>query len=157
FIAGLVIRSAVGGLASVAGGGKFADGAVTAAFGYLFNAGAGRTTPEKQAAAEQAFWPIMGVLAQVGLFVFGGEVLFALRAVSVGIQEIGAAGELAVGVDAVKTAIWTPGMAATRYPDILTGTTLEEVKNVANLSFTQQLQDFYLYAQQNSLTFVLWV
>jgi hypothetical protein len=33
----LVATSVVGGLASVAGGGKFANGAVTAAFGYLFN------------------------------------------------------------------------------------------------------------------------
>ncbi len=33
----LVATSVLGGLASVAGGGKFADGAVTAAFGYLFN------------------------------------------------------------------------------------------------------------------------
>jgi RHS repeat-associated protein len=31
------VSGAIGGLASVAGGGKFADGAVTAAFGYLFN------------------------------------------------------------------------------------------------------------------------
>ena len=33
----LVAISTVGGLASVAGGGKFGNGAVTAAFGYLFN------------------------------------------------------------------------------------------------------------------------
>jgi hypothetical protein len=31
------VRAAIGGLASVAGGGKFGNGAVTAAFGYLFN------------------------------------------------------------------------------------------------------------------------
>jgi hypothetical protein len=35
---GSAFSGVVGGLASVAGGGKFADGAVTAAFGYLFNA-----------------------------------------------------------------------------------------------------------------------
>jgi hypothetical protein len=33
----VVVRAAIGGLASVAGGGKFGNGAVTAAFGYLFN------------------------------------------------------------------------------------------------------------------------
>src|SRR5262249_26183636 len=33
----LVANSVLGGLASVAGGGKFANGAVTGAFGYLFN------------------------------------------------------------------------------------------------------------------------
>jgi hypothetical protein len=36
-IEGSTLSGVVGGLASVAGGGKFADGAVTAAFGYLFN------------------------------------------------------------------------------------------------------------------------
>jgi hypothetical protein len=34
---GTVASAVVGGVASVAGGGKFANGAVTAAFGYLFN------------------------------------------------------------------------------------------------------------------------
>ena len=33
----LVATAAVGGAASVAGGGKFENGAVTAAYGYLFN------------------------------------------------------------------------------------------------------------------------
>jgi RHS repeat-associated protein len=37
-IAGTTISGLVGGLASIAGGGKFENGAVTAAFGYLFNA-----------------------------------------------------------------------------------------------------------------------
>jgi hypothetical protein len=41
FGAKLVATSVLGGLASVAGGGKFANGAVTAAFGYLFNAEGG--------------------------------------------------------------------------------------------------------------------
>jgi RHS repeat-associated protein len=35
---GLVSNTVLGGLASVAGGGKFANGAITGAFGYLFNA-----------------------------------------------------------------------------------------------------------------------
>ena len=33
----IVVRASIGGLASVAGGGKFGNGAVTAAFAYLFN------------------------------------------------------------------------------------------------------------------------
>jgi RHS repeat-associated protein len=37
-IGGTAISAVAGGLASVAGGGKFLDGAVTGAFGYLFNA-----------------------------------------------------------------------------------------------------------------------
>jgi hypothetical protein len=36
-IASVAANAVVGGLASVAGGGKFANGAVTGAFGYLFN------------------------------------------------------------------------------------------------------------------------
>jgi hypothetical protein len=36
-IGGTIMSSVAGGLASVAGGGKFENGAVTAAFGYLFN------------------------------------------------------------------------------------------------------------------------
>jgi len=36
-VAGTIAASVVGGTASVLGGGKFANGAVTAAFGYLFN------------------------------------------------------------------------------------------------------------------------
>jgi hypothetical protein len=37
FVGGTAASSLVGGLASVAGGGKFANGAQTAAFGYMFN------------------------------------------------------------------------------------------------------------------------
>jgi hypothetical protein len=36
-MAGTAISATVGGFASVAGGGKFANGAVAGAFGYLFN------------------------------------------------------------------------------------------------------------------------
>jgi hypothetical protein len=45
----------------------------------------------------------------------------------------------------------------TRYPDRLTNKTIEEVKNVAHLSFTQQLRDYLAHAQENALTFVLHV
>jgi RHS repeat-associated protein len=38
FVAGLVVNAALGGGAAVLGGGKFENGAVTSAFGYLFNA-----------------------------------------------------------------------------------------------------------------------
>jgi len=38
----LVASTVLGGVASVAGGGKFANGAVTGAFGYLFNGAAGK-------------------------------------------------------------------------------------------------------------------
>jgi len=38
----LVANTVLGGAAAVAGGGKFANGAITAAFGYLFNARGGK-------------------------------------------------------------------------------------------------------------------
>jgi hypothetical protein len=38
FVADLTANTVLGGLAAVAGGGKFVNGAVTGAFGYLFNA-----------------------------------------------------------------------------------------------------------------------
>jgi len=37
FVAGLVANTVLGGVAAVAGGGKFENGAITGAFGYLFN------------------------------------------------------------------------------------------------------------------------
>jgi RHS repeat-associated protein len=45
FQAALVANTTIGGFASVAGGGKFANGAVTGAFGYLFNDAAQRLAP----------------------------------------------------------------------------------------------------------------
>lgn len=36
-VGGTIVTATAGGLGAVAGGGKFADGAVTGAFGYLFN------------------------------------------------------------------------------------------------------------------------
>ncbi|MDC7789639.1 DUF637 domain-containing protein [Rhodoplanes sp. TEM] len=42
YVGGLALTSVAGGLASVAGGGKFENGAVTAAFGYMYNQAAGK-------------------------------------------------------------------------------------------------------------------
>lgn len=44
-----------------------------------------------------------------------------------------------------------------RIPDGLTATTLSEVKNVASLSYTRQLQDFVDYARANGLRVDLYV
>jgi RHS repeat-associated protein len=74
------------------------------------------------------------------------------------IGDIGAAGEEAVGIAAnvPKVAIRVPESATIRYPDILTQTTIGEVKNVAKLSFTQQLQDYLAFAQGTGRTFDLY-
>src|SRR5262249_30920143 len=50
FQAALVANSTLGGIASVAGGDKFANGAVTGAFGYLFNASLGKINESFDAA-----------------------------------------------------------------------------------------------------------
>jgi hypothetical protein len=43
----------------------------------------------------------------------------------------------------------------TRYPDRLTRTSIEEVKNVQYLALTKQLRDYPAHAENNELTFIL--
>ncbi len=67
----------------------------------------------------------------------------------------GRAGEVLSGLTGNKTKITINGRNSV--PDGLTATTLTEVKNVANLSYTQQLRDFSDFAQQHDLVYVLYV
>jgi hypothetical protein len=46
-IRSLILNTTIGGFAAIAGGGKFANGAVTSAFGYLFNQLAGNPIEAK--------------------------------------------------------------------------------------------------------------
>ena len=69
FVAGLVINTALGGGAAVLGGGKFENGAITAAFGYLFNAAAGRAVGQ-----------VLGAAAAVLLGGVEGGVMFVVHA-----------------------------------------------------------------------------
>jgi hypothetical protein len=73
---------------------------------------------------------------------------------------LGKAGEAAAGiVKNTERIISLTGTAMYRIPDVLdhAARIIGEVKNVASLSFTSQLQDFAAYAQQQGYTFVLWV
>lgn len=70
-------------------------------------------------------------------------------------RALGIAGEQAVGVGSKVRIESLTGTASYRIPDILTKTTLGEVKNVSHLSLTRQLTDFHLYSQQNGLQFIL--
>jgi len=72
---------------------------------------------------------------------------------------LGQAGEQAVGIplNAPKLAIRIPESTTIRYPDVLTATTIGEVKNVARLSLTQQIQDYIAFAQSTGRTFNLYV
>jgi RHS repeat-associated protein len=104
-VGGTAISSAVGGLASLAGGAKFEDGAVTAAFGYLFNAclhASACTQAEIQSGAEA------GINDTISPLDFAGGLPALVR---------GIAGLF--GIEAVETAapaltrvFWTGGEAA---------------------------------------------
>jgi Restriction endonuclease fold toxin 7 len=71
--------------------------------------------------------------------------------------ELGRLGEEAVGIpaNAPKPSIQIPESGVIRYPDRLTEKTIEEVKNVKYLAFTQQLRDYLAHAIDNDLTFIL--
>jgi hypothetical protein len=72
-------------------------------------------------------------------------------------RQNGIIGEQIAGINpALKVRI--PSMSGTanyRIPDALTATTLTEVKNVATLSYTHQIDDFLQYAQSQGMTFNL--
>jgi RHS repeat-associated protein len=73
-------------------------------------------------------------------------------------QAIGKIGETLSGLEKNTTRIPSlSGTANYRIPDGLTNTVLSEVKNVGQLSFTNQLRDFASYAQSNGLNFNLYV
>jgi hypothetical protein len=73
--------------------------------------------------------------------------------------ELGRLGEEAVGIPAhvPKSGIKIVESGITRYPDRLTRTTIEEVKNVGYLALTGQLRDYLAHAENNGLTFILHV
>ncbi len=72
-------------------------------------------------------------------------------------RQAGIVGERLAGINpALKVRI--PSMSGTanyRIPDALTSTTLTEVKNVATLSYTRQLDDFLMYSQSQGMSFNL--
>ena len=76
-----------------------------------------------------------------------------------GTAAIGRLGEARLGIEAGgKTAIESlTKTAARRFPDKLDDLILTEVKNVKSLSFTNQLKDFYLYADATGREFILYV
>ena len=73
-------------------------------------------------------------------------------------RRVGNEGEKAAGITKKKVRIESAtGTASYRIPDELDidNGILREVKNVKNLSYTNQLKDFNLYAQEQGLQFVL--
>ncbi len=75
-----------------------------------------------------------------------------------GVRAAGSEGEQAAGI--IKNTDRIPSLSGTasyRIPDELNSSVLGEVKNVSSLSYTNQLRDFEAYAQQQGLTFNLYV
>jgi RHS repeat-associated protein len=72
-------------------------------------------------------------------------------------RRLGSEGERSSGIDpSAKVRIPSAtGTAVYRIPDALTDTTLTEVKNVAQLGYTNQIQDFEAYASRTGRSFDL--
>ncbi len=68
-------------------------------------------------------------------------------------RALGIAGEEAVGITEAKVGIKMGDKM--RFPDRLTKSTLEEVKNVKSQSFTRQLRDYLNYSQQTGRDMIL--
>lgn len=76
------------------------------------------------------------------------------------IRQIGALGEKLAGITKnTKHIISMTGSAKYRIPDILDKThkIIGDVKYVKSLSYTKQLQDFYLYAKEYGYKFILYI
>ena len=73
-------------------------------------------------------------------------------------RQLGQEGENAAGITAPKVGLMMPS-GIRRFPDNFdeSANVLTEVKNVKSLSYTQQLRDYAAYAQQNGVTFNLYV
>ena len=129
---------------------------------------------EKKDEYDDAAWEIEGALArELTTFLAGGLIINGIvRGVGWGLRgykvykrvrlleksrKLGAASEEIVGVGAKIRIPSLSNTANYRIPDRLTATTIEDVKSVKYLSYTQQIKDFHLYAQQNSLQMILHV
>ncbi|TRW23602.1 type IV secretion protein Rhs [Flavobacterium zepuense] len=106
-------------------------------------------------------WAVKGVSGIFGAL-FTSEAAATTEAVLAtesGIEQsriLGALGENAVGVGQKTRIPSLTGTAKYRIPDILTKSTLEEIKNVSHQSLTKQLVDFHLYSQEKNIQMILW-
>lgn len=101
-----------------------------------------------------AIVPVVGDVAKVASY--ADEVADTLKAAARSPYAIGRAGEEAVGITGPKTRITLP-TGRFRVPDQVdkAAEVVREVKNVARLSYTRQLRDYALWAQQQGYTFEL--
>ena len=114
YFGGLALTSAAGGLASVAGGGKFENGAITAAFGYMYNACGGRNGCLKAGLATgAAVGAYSGLAVTAGTGGLGAPVGFAIAGIDTLIG--GAIGAIS---DIIGDA-WTRGVYNNESPEVI--------------------------------------
>ncbi len=161
----LVANAVVGGLASVAGGGKFENGAVTGAFGYMFNGAAGRLIGGRIGAILAGLLgiesgPGAAAAAVAGGYI-GGEAGSAIEDAIANRKtaaQLGQEGEAAVrGAYDIGDKLPFEINGRSRIADgLIPGESISEVKNVGYQAYTQQLRDYVDYAQQNGLRYDLY-
>ena len=165
FVQGAVTALA-GGTGAALTGGRFGDGFFIAASGYLFNNNLHKdpiTEEEEYLKAEE--WVLSNALGYssplpsgvLPLPLVGGDAAeTAGGALTSG--QLGQAGEAAVrGTYDIGDKVSININGQVRIPDGLTDSTVSEVKNVANQSFTQQLRDYLDFAQQTGRSFDLYM
>jgi hypothetical protein len=145
-LSGAIISGAVGG--GLAGGVGEALRQV-ATYGHVHN-------PQLIGAAMLSGVVTGGVFGAVGYGIGRLARPAAAEAASLDPNAIGRAGEEAAGITGPKTRIRI-GPTSYRVPDQVdrAAKVVREVKNVARLSYTRQLRDYALWAQQKGYTFEL--
>jgi restriction endonuclease fold toxin 7 of polymorphic toxin system len=146
-----VVNGAAGTVKAMAGLAELLAGASVEAGGLsyaLAGAGSAATAP---AAVGMNIAGIQAVVAGVAVttaFLNGGQQP----------NDVGKDGERRAGFTGPKQRIPSlTGTARYRVPDGLTKVTIEEIKNAAKVSNTNQLRDFLAYARTTGRTFTLWV
>lgn len=164
----VMANAGVGGAAARLGGGKFADGAMSAAFVYLYNEMGMGFAPEPdgsvtaigmgggqvedvEAATNEAIIIADGIVfvATVPFQAIGAGFKF-LRALKMArVANLGRAGEDAVrAVHNIGPRRQIVLNGSRRVPDGVSELAISEVKNVVRQGWTRQLQDYAAYARQ---------
>jgi hypothetical protein len=161
FFGNVAAEAVAGGVGSVLGGGKFENGAETAAFGYMYNTLGGKIAGAIVGGAVDAACDVAseGLCVAADPEIEGGAIKAGDVASNTALaRALGREGEAAVrAVYDIGDKLLINVNGAGRVPDGLTKTVLSEVKNVANQSFTRQLRDYAGYALDTGRTFNLYL
>jgi hypothetical protein len=148
-----VVNGAVGAAKAMAGLAQLLAGATVEAGGFSYalasaSAGGAAAAPAVAGTSVAGIQAVVAGVAVTTAFLRGGK----------GPNDVGKDGERRVGLTGPKARIPSlTGTAEYRVPDGLTEVTIEEVKNAAKVSTSNQLRDFLTYAKATNRTFILWV